>query len=78
VIHSAVARAHVTGVRDDGALVVIEELGAFLTFHGVHRVTLLSRPEPQDAERAAVRRLRTRENRLDGVRDHGGIHRAAA
>ena len=36
VIHFGGARAHVTGVRHDAALVVvgIEELGAFLTFEG--------------------------------------------
>jgi hypothetical protein len=80
VIHFGGARAHVVGIRHEGALVVarIEELGASVTFDGAHPVTLHARPNPQDAERSAVRRLRTRETRLDGARNDSGKTAAAA
>src|SRR5690349_2136143 len=80
VIHFGGARAHVTAIRHDGALVVVgvEELGAFLTFDGAHPVVLLARPAVLDAERSATRRERARENRLDGARNHYGFQAAAA
>ena len=80
VIHLGGARAHVTAVRRDGALVVVgvEELGAFLTYDGPHPVTLLARPEAHDAQRSAQRRLRMRETRLDGVRNDSRNRAAAA